>query len=419
MKDRATSGNSIWRTAISFCYRDGVDVFELNIRHLRATTVIAAKRSMSAAADAVSLSQPALTQGIAKMERQLSVLLYERRNDGVIPTDAGLKLAARVETALSHLSAAARAITRGRRSAHPEQSMTSSQLRAFLALADAGSFTRAADALALSRPAVIRVVRELEHICATSLAERRGRGVSLNTAGRRLARGIRLAYVEIAAALIEIRAPEETSVRIAVGAMPLSRAILLPRAITTLVSQRPTATVDVVEGSWRELVELLRDGVIDLMIGALRTESLPELQQTPLLVEPLIVVGGAHHPLATVKHPRIDQLTSYPWIVGRSGAPLRERWEKMFGAFSPRAPVECGSVMTIREILRHSDFLTLLSPDQVSVELEANVLKAIGGPLSATERTIGLVTRAGWRPTEVHSTFIDALARIADEQSGK
>ena len=52
--------------------------FELNLRHLRAVSAIVARGSMSAAAEAVSLSQPALTQGIAKLEQQLEVLLFER-----------------------------------------------------------------------------------------------------------------------------------------------------------------------------------------------------------------------------------------------------------------------------------------------------------------------------------------------------
>ena len=56
--------------------------------------------------------------------------------------------------------------------------------------------------------------------------------------------------------------------------------------------------------------------------------------------------------------------------------------------------------MMIRGLLRDSDFLTLLSPDQVALEVDAGMLVAIGRAAApARSRTIGITTRAGWRPT--------------------
>jgi hypothetical protein len=66
-------------------------------------------------------------------------------------------------------------------------------------------------------------------------------------------------------------------------------------------------------------------------------------------------------------------------------------------------------VIANREILRKSDFLTLLSPDQVAVELEAGWLIRICEAPEYLERTIGTTTRAGWRPTAMQSTFLQTL----------
>ncbi len=96
--------------------------FDLNLRHLRAIQAIAARGSMSAAADAVSLSQPALTQGIAKLERQLGVTLFERRTDGMTPTPAGTIFAERGAAAIGHLAAAS-SRRNGRGFARPEMLM--------------------------------------------------------------------------------------------------------------------------------------------------------------------------------------------------------------------------------------------------------------------------------------------------------
>jgi DNA-binding transcriptional LysR family regulator len=62
------------------------DPFDLNLRHLRALLSIAEKGSITAAADSVSLSQPALTQGLAKLERQFGYTMFERRSGGMVPT---------------------------------------------------------------------------------------------------------------------------------------------------------------------------------------------------------------------------------------------------------------------------------------------------------------------------------------------
>lgn len=384
--------------------------FDLNLRHLRAIQAIAMRGSMSAASEAVSLSQPALTQGIAKLERQLGVTLFERRTDGMIPTAAGAIFAERAAAAIGHLAAASPRRS-GRGFARPEMLMTATQLGAFLALADAGSFVGAAQATGLSQPALHRAVRDLEQLGAQPLVDRRGRGVALTDAGRRLARGVRLAAVELAAAIAETAPDGGEGGRIVIGAMPLCRALLLPAALAKFVKSGASATIDVVEGSWRELVEPLRDGAVDFMIGALRADEVPDLVQTPLFVDQLAVIGRAEHPLAGAgAAPDLDSLAQFPWIVGQTGTPLRAHWEAIFdGRALPVAPIECGSVMTIRGVLRDSDFLTLLSPDQVALEIEAGMLARIGGALAGTVRTIGVTTRAGWRPTLAQSRFLALL----------
>jgi LysR family transcriptional regulator of gallate degradation len=387
--------------------------FDLNLRHLRALSAIVARGSMSAGALSVSLSQPALTQGLAKLERQLGASLFDRRRDGAIPTGAGRAMAERADAAFRHLQAAVRGSRRG--FVRPEQLMTATQLRAFLALSETGSFIGAGIATSLFQPAIHRAVRDLEQICGVTLVERRGRGIALTEAGRRLARGIRLASSEIAAGIVEVAPDGSSRGSIVVGAMPLSRAHLVPLAIARVTDAAPLTRFDVVEGSWRDLIEPLRDGAIDFMIGALREEpGPPDLKQWPLMRDRLAIVARAGHPLAGAKAPGHAALVQYPWIVGRAGSPIRALWDEMFpGDAAPSALIECGSVMVIRGVLRERDYLTLLSPDQIALEIDSGVLATVGPPLEESERVIGITTRAGWRPTTVQTLFLEALADIA------
>lgn len=389
--------------------------FDLNLRHLRALEDMVRERSLNRAAEAAGLSQPALTQGLGKLERQLGVMLFDRHPDGVTPTSAGMALSERARRAFDLLGAASRRTGRGARGfTRPERLMTATQLEAFLHFADAQGFAGAAAVSGLSQPAIHRAVRELEQICATPLAERRGRGMVLTPAGRSLARGVRLAAGEIAAGIAEARGEEGEGGRIAIGAMPLSRALLLPRALALFLGEAPHAVVDVVEGSWRELVDPLLDGVIDIMVGALRDEPPPGVDQVPLFTDRLAIFGRRGHPLEGAS-PDLATLAAQPWVVGPQGTPLRAHWEALFGGVKPAVPVECGSVMVIRGLLAQSDLLTLLSPDQVALEVDAGMLVRIGPDLPDTLRTIGISTRAGWRPTAAQQRLIDLLHRATLE----
>ena len=393
-----------------------IEPFDLNLRHLRALVSVVALRSLNRAAEAAGLSQPALTQGMAKLEWQLGVVLFDRHSGGVEPTLAGEALAERVERAFVHLAAAVRRPGRAgaRGFSRPEQLMTGTQLQAFLHFAEAQGFAGASLASGLSQPGIHRAVRELEQISGHALAERRGRGMVLTPAGRAMARGVRLAAGELSAGIAEALGEAHPATRIAIGAMPLSRALVVPRAIAHFLRDCPGTVVDVIEGSWRELVDPLLDGVIDLMVGALRDAPPDGIEQVPLFTDRLAVFARKGHPLAG-RRVALPDLQAQSWVVGPQGTPLRAHWQALFAGDPPPVPVECGSVMVIRGLVMHSDLLTLLSPDQIAVELETQMLVRIDIDLPGSVRTIGLTTRRGWRPTAAQQRLVDLIRQASLE----
>ncbi len=371
----------------------------LSLRHLASLAATARLGSLSAAAQAISLTQPALTQGLAKLERQFGEPLFERRPGGMAATQAAEVLAPRIEAALTHI-------------ASPR--VTMAQMRALIALADAGSYAGASTGTGLSQPTLHRAVGDLSVGLRRVLVERRGNGIAFTDAGRRTVRAFRLARAELIAGVSEVAAlrGRETG-RITIGAMPLSRARLLPAAVKAFHRAHPDVEVRIVEGSHAELIEPLRDGEIDLLIGALRNPPPGEdVVQTPLFEDQPVVIARAGHPLAGRRDLSPALLATFPWTISAPGTPLRLLWERMFDRASiplPPVPVECGSVITIRQMLLDSDFLTLLSPDQVAVELEAGWLTQVGDPPAELRRIIGTTTRSGWRPTGMQHLFTDLL----------
>ncbi|MCK9512482.1 MAG: LysR family transcriptional regulator [Pigmentiphaga sp.] len=388
--------------------------FDLNLRHLRGLLAVCDLGSISGAAEALSYSQPALTQGIVKLEALLGQSLFERLPHGMAPTAAGRVLAERVRVAFEHLDVGIQWLKLPPEF-QPDRRLSMTQLRAFLALADAGGFGSAAQAVGLSQTAVHRAVRDLEENLERRLVERRGRGVSINFLGKRFARSCRLACHEIEAAFFELGIDTSRNA-ITLGTTPLARPSLVPEAMARMVAGEPSASIQVFEGSWGELVELLRDGLIDLIVGELPPHESPDLVKTALYYESLVIVAGRQHPLAGVPAPSLETLATYPWIIGPDSSPLRSEWERLFASGRrPAAPVECGSIMIVGRLLTSSQLLTLATPGQVALQIRSGLLARIGEPLQARRHTIGLTVRHNWRPTAVQKRFLLRLQEaVAD-----
>jgi len=379
-----------------------MELWDFNLRHLATAAAIFRLGTVSAAANEVNLTQPAITQALAKLEGQLELPLFERRPNGMEPTEAAKMFAQRIDRARAFIGSPV---------------ITMAQLRALIAFADAGSYVAASAATGLAQPSLHRSVNDLSVILRRPLTERRGKGLALTEQGRRTVRAFRLARSELQAGLEEIENLKGREVgRIAIGAMPLSRAKRLPAAVTAFHREYPEIAISIAEGSWAELIEPLRDGDLDLLVGALRpTYFGDDLDQIAIFEDRPVILGRKGHPLAGT-NPSVQKLAAFPWTIAGKGVPLRAQWDRMFadaGLDEPTVPVECGSVITIRQMLLDSDFLTLLSVDQVAVELEAGWLDIICDAPEGLKRTIGITTRSGWRPTRLQAHFVATLKAVS------
>ncbi len=373
-----------------------------NIRHFAALAATVRHGSVTRGARAVNLTQPALTQAIARLEADLGCALFERGASGMTPTEPARLLAPRAEAAIAHVGS---------------PRVTGTQVRAFLALARTGSYAGAAETTGLSAASLHRAVADLAVALGQRLVDKRGRSILLTPQGERRARGFGLAMAELRNGLAEVAAWQgKAAGRIVVGAMPLSRARWLPETILRFHGLHPGVSIAVVEGSHAELAGPLRDGEIDLMLGALREAALLEdLAQEPVFWDKPQLVMRAGHPLLLSEKPMGAQLAAFPWILPARDTPLRQYWEAMMraaGAEPPSVSIECGSVLTVRQLLLGSDALTLLSPAQLAVELEAGVLATLPTPARVLRR-IGITTREGWRPTAPQAAFVALLREVA------
>lgn len=397
-----------------------MDPLTLNLRHLRAFADVAEVGSVSHAARRVHLSQPAITQAIAKLERQLDTRLFDRRPGGMAPTSAGARLALRTNRALDCLEAAVaevegRVPRPGRAGfTHFAALMTMAQIRALIAVNRTGNFSLAARETGISQPSLHRSARDLEKITGFELFQRAAFGVRPTRPARILARAAQLALAELAQGLDEIGdASGNGTGLIRVGSMPLAKAHVLPRALNRLLADRPDMRVRIVEGPYEDLLHALRHGEVDLLIGALRDPApVDDVAEEALFSDPLAIIARHGHPLTTEAEITIDMLAGYPWVVPVQGAPSRAAFERLF-VDPPTRLIETGSVIMIRELLTGSNHLTVMSAGQMRREEEAHILTRLPFDMAHTARKIGLTVRDGWIPTLAQSEFLDHLRDVS------
>jgi len=390
-----------------------------NIRHMRVFVETARTGSVSTAAELCHLSQPAASQAVAGLETYFGTPLFISNRQRSALTTCGILVECRTRAAMKHLRDGAKNALReaSDKEVHRqtfELSVTASQLRNLIAIANAGSFTVAARTLGLSQPTIHRAARNLEAIAGTPFFTARASGVRLTAAADAFMRGAKLAQNEIRQAVEDIS--RENGVErgtFVLGSLPLARTAIVPKAIHAMVSNVEGFQVRVVEGPYAELLRSLLEGDIDCLIGALR-HPIPtdDIEQELLFQDALAIVAHPSHPLVDQPIVTLDDTVEFPWIAPPKETPagqyLFDTLQIHKRAKSP-VRVVSSSMAVLRGVLTEGPYVSIVSRHQINVDEALGTIAVIDVPLSGHVRDIGLTYRHDWIPTETQSLFIEYL----------
>lgn len=387
-----------------------------NLRQLRVFLAVAALGAPTRAAEVCGVSQPAVTQALNRLEAQSGGALFDRSRRGFFLTERGRVFQGRLRGAMARLDA-------GLADVAPRLVLTATltQLRALIAVAAAQNFTLAARSLGLSQPSVHRTVTQIEREAGRALFERTPSGMVATRACRALVQAAQLALAEIAQAEAELAELDGREAgRIVVGALPLSRTVLLPEALARFRALRPTQPVTVIDGPYAEMLGGLRRGQIDLILGALRDPPpIGDVVQEALFDDRLCVLARPDHPLAGQGVITAEVLAAQSWVVPRPGTPARAQFDAVFadrGLPPPAGVIECGSILLMREVLRRSDLLGCISDQQAGADVANDLLVRLPVAVDWRARQIGLTVRAGWQPTTAQGLFVHTIRAVAQGQ---
>jgi LysR family transcriptional regulator, regulator for genes of the gallate degradation pathway len=402
---------------------------KLNLRHLHAFQEVAVRGGISAAARSVHLTQPAVTQAVARIEHYFRARLFARSSAGMQLTVAGKICAERIGRALEALRQGVlelrgNAVREPGALTHIAHGIRVAQLRALIAIARHRNFTLAARASHMAQPTIHRAARALERFLQVPLFEMTSHGVVPTSAAECLARCAGVAFAELEQARAEVASLSGVEQgRTVVGACSMAQhPFLIPEAFVQFTLQCPEHGISILHGTYEHLISSLRIGETDFLIGPLHKSNLPQgLVQEHLFDDPLQIVVRAGHPLARRKQLTAADLSRHPWIAPRKGAPLWSDFDALFrrsGVATPERPVECNSLTCARAFLLASNRLMLVSPHHFRDELRVGALVAIAHPVGPVVRSMGLIQRRDWRPTSTQAALLQVIrlsSRAAQE----
>ncbi len=179
-------------------------------------------------------------------------------------------------------------------------------LRYFLAAADALHFTKAAEGLTVSQPALSAQVKQLEHEVGVPLFDRVGRSVQLTRAGaifcehaRRSLREMELAQVAIA----EVEGLQRGT--LTVGVVQTVNAYLVPEIVSRFSTRYPDVELKLDELSGPDIETGVRTGFLDVGIGFVPVTS-ERIESQPLFEEDFVLIASPRHRLAKRRHLRLS-----------------------------------------------------------------------------------------------------------------
>lgn len=288
--------------------------------------------------------------------------------------------------------------------------VTFRQLRLFLALAESGSVTSAARAMHVTQPTASMQLREMTQAIGLPLYEVVARRVRLTEAGEELARTARTIADEwsgFSERVDGLKGLTRGRLRIAVVS---TAKYFIPRLLGSFCLTHPGVDIALEVHNRDGVLHRLGEHRDDLYIMSTPPQRL-ELEATPFLPNPLVVIAAAHHPLAKRRRLTLPELADHPFILREKGSGTRMSVDRHFRKhrFKPELRMELGSNEAIRGVVAGGLGLSVLSRHALrggGVESGVVELQVSGFPL---ESRWHVVHPRGRRLSPVAAVFRDHL----------
>ena len=282
------------------------------------------------------------------------------------------------------------------------------QLRYFCAIAETGSFSRAAEQCHVAQPSLSQQILKLEDEFGVRLFDRLGRSVRLTEVGKTFLPRARAVLRELEAARGDVvERKDSIAGPVTVGAIPTVAPYLLPGILTAFSKKFPQAQLTVIEEITPVLLDRLRASTVDVAILALPIRG-HEFDSFPLLTEPLFAVLPKKHPLAHRRSISLKDVRKEPFLLLRDGHCFRENAVAACdrARVHPQVIFESGQFSSLLGMVGAGMGVSLIP--RMAVDNKAGCRYVSISDPEAT-RTIGVVVLRGRSLTRANLGFLSLL----------
>jgi DNA-binding transcriptional LysR family regulator len=260
------------------------------------------------------------------------------------------------------------------------------QMLLMLTIHEHGTLHSAAERLGMTQSAASKMLHELEVAIGETLFDREGRGLRLNPAGQAVmnaCRGLRSTMTALSHELSRLR--QGGAEKIFIGSIIVALLECLSGALLKIKQVYPLLSAEVTIGTSDRLLEQLRDGGLDIVIGRLSRPGDPSYQEFifhPISESKVSIIASPRHPLVRqARRGRISfaSLLAYPWILQSKGSPSREIVDQECinrGLDMPVCFIETSSLICTTTLLMRENMLAV-APDLIATQYVENGLLRI------------------------------------------
>lgn len=298
--------------------------------------------------------------------------------------------------------------------------LTLRQLKLFEAVARLKGFSRAANEMGVTQPAVSIQIKQLEESIGLPLFEKAGKRLFLSPAGDELLRASddvlgRLRDLELGFA--EMKGEIKGALDVAVAT---TANYFMPQLLGAFQDRNPGVSPRLSVGNMQWMIERLSSKKDDLIVMS-HVPDLPGLEVRPFLEDHLVVVAPPDHPLVGQPRIAISRLAHEPFLLREPGSSSRLSAENVFRdlGITVRPRMELGSSEAIKQAIFSGLGLSIMSSFSVFHELAAGrltVLDVNGFPLKRQWNAVTFQDKRQSLPAKTFSAFITSEEgrRIAD-----
>jgi DNA-binding transcriptional LysR family regulator len=285
-----------------------------------------------------------------------------------------------------------------------------SRLRVFAALARQHSFSKAAQELSISQPAVSRHVADLENDLGVVLVNRGSKSVELTSAGEYLAQYALQAEALLVQASLGLQAYVQVTpylLRVAASGTPGN--YLLPPILSVFQQAYPAVTVNVFLGTSRTVVDAVRTHRAELgVVGGLTLAD--ELEVEPIYEDDIVLIGS---PALSGQTYTPRMLRRFTWLTREVGSSTRQltetAWQNL--GISPQKQIELPSWEAIKLAVATGNGIAACSRLALAAELKSGSLALLHAPAWKVSRNISVIKITGVELSKEAGWFRETMVR--------